>query len=80
MTLAEDKSRFVKQTVLIGIGVTVAILSCMVLALEGYTNVPIVIAAGFAFFRVSVVLCTVLAYDYLLGKWLYKSGRWVYQK
>jgi len=78
MALAEDKSRFNGQAVIIGVGVIIAVLSCMVLALEGYTNIPLVIVSGFAFFRLPIVLTSKIAYDYLLGKWIYKSGRWVY--
>ncbi|MCL2361123.1 MAG: permease prefix domain 1-containing protein [Defluviitaleaceae bacterium] len=78
MILSEDRARFKIQSIFIGAVTGIAVLSLMAVALEGHTNIPFIIAVGFTFFRLPVALTTRLGYDYLLGNWQYKLGRWTY--
>jgi len=76
MEIAGRYARFVKRSIYICAVVGAAIL---ILALMEATLMPLLgVAICIAAFLFPVFVASKSAYDYILGKWQYKSGRWMY--
>jgi len=85
LDLANLYARFAKQSFIkiLGIGaviLTLVILDILVIAnVLSQTNIMImVVAALIGFILIIGMTASKTAYDYLLGKWQYKSGKWRY--
>ncbi|MCL2527706.1 MAG: permease prefix domain 1-containing protein [Defluviitaleaceae bacterium] len=78
MALTIRYTRFIRHTIVFCIVFIVTFIALGLL--EAHWHYLLTVYVCILAFAAPALLYAKIAYDYLLGKWLYKSGRWVYSR
>jgi len=78
MEINDEYTQYKRHMIVYTVVIIAVLISLMFYGLYGSSNIPLMIAVGFAFFRIPAICYTMIAYDYMRGKWRYRYGRWTY--
>jgi len=78
--LSDLYARFAKRSIAKIAGIGVAVLTIVIFESVGHSSMPLIlITISIGIILVTGTIASKAAYDYMLGKWKYKSGRWEYK-